>query len=369
MANQRHTVAVIFGGRSSEHSISCVSAAGVLAAIDRAVFDVLAIGITRDGRWFTHSGDVNELRLTDGKLPEVLATGQQILLSTDPNIRGFVSVDGEVLPAAYQSVDIAFPILHGPFGEDGTIQGALEFASIPCVGSGVFASAAAMDKAHMKAVFKAHGLAVGPFEVVTDSQWRNDEAAAIARVAKLGFPVFVKPTRAGSSIGISKVSEISQLKAAIIEARRHDPKVIVEAAVGDMREIECGVLVDASGVPRTSVPAEIIVGGGREFYDFEAKYLEDSAELRVPADLDVATTQRVQAAAVAAFGALDCEGFARCDFFVLANGEVIVNEVNTLPGFTPISMFPRMWLASGMTYVQLVDALLRDALRRGTGLR
>ncbi len=369
MTSTRPVVAVLFGGRSSEHSISCLSAASVLAAIDRDVYEVVAVAIARDGRMFIHSGNPAELATIDGVLPEVHAVGQQVLLTTDPTIRGFVSVDGAALPSAFQRVDVVFPVLHGPYGEDGTIQGALEFANLPCVGSGVFASSAAMDKAHMKAMFVAHGLPVGPFEVVTAQQWSTDKAHVLQRIDSLSYPVFVKPARAGSSIGITKVNSRESLEAAIGEAQTHDPKVIVEAAVGNMREIECGVLVDEAGVPRTSVPAEIIVTGDHEFYDFDAKYLEDSAVLDVPATLDEQTTTRIQQAAVAAFTALECEGFARCDFFVLADGQVIINEVNTLPGFTSISMFPRMWQASGMTYPEIVAALLRDALRRGCGLR
>jgi len=221
----------------------------------------------------------------------------------------------------------------------------------------------------MKSMFVAHGLPVGDYEVITDREWRNDRDDAIARAASLTFPVFVKPCRAGSSIGITKVPDAHGLAHAIEAARQHDPKVIVEAAVSGMREIECGVLVDADGNRRTSVPAEIIVHGEHEFYDFAAKYLEDSAELKVPAVISPAAVANVQAAAVAAFDALACEGFARCDFFLLADDSVIINEVNTLPGFTSISMFPRMWQATGLTYPEIVESLLADAVRRGAGLR
>lgn len=369
VTSSRPVVAVLFGGRSSEHSISCLSAASVLAAIDQADYEVIAIAIARDGRMFVHSGNPASLAKVGDALPEVAAEGRQVLLSTDPTIRGFVSVDGHQLPPQFQSVDVVFPVLHGPYGEDGTIQGALEFANLPCVGSGVFASAAAMDKAHMKAMFVAHGLPVGAFEVISHAQWQSNPEHCIARIDALGYPVFVKPSRAGSSIGISKVHSRDAVAQAIESAQLHDPKVIVEAAVSGMREIECGVLVADSGVPRASVPAEIIVTGAHEFYDFEAKYLEDSAQLQVPADLDAATTARVQTTAIAAFEALECEGFARCDFFVRDNGEVILNEVNTLPGFTSISMFPRMWQATGLTYPEIVATLIRDALRRGCGLR
>ncbi|MEN9711564.1 MAG: hypothetical protein RL441_1556 [Actinomycetota bacterium] len=369
MTSARPVVAVLFGGRSSEHSISCLSAASVLAAIDSAAYEVIAVAISRDGRMFVHSGNPADLAKVGDRLPEVQATGQQVLLSTDPTIRGFVSVDGSTLSAAFTSVDVVFPVLHGPYGEDGTIQGALEFASLPCVGSGVFASAAAMDKAHMKSMFVAHKLPVGPFEVISMAQWKRDANQCLDRIDAMGYPVFVKPSRAGSSIGITKVKSRADLTAAIEAAQAHDPKVIVEASIDGMREIECGVLVDADGIARASLPAEIIVTGAHEFYDFDAKYLEDSAQLVVPAELDSVTTSRVQAAAIAAFESLDCEGFARCDFFVLANGGVIINEVNTLPGFTSISMFPRMWQATGLSYPEIVATLIQDALRRGCGLR
>ncbi|MEY4323750.1 MAG: hypothetical protein RL410_1531 [Actinomycetota bacterium] len=368
MAHQRPVVAVLFGGRSSEHAISCVSAAGVLGAIDTYKYEVIAIGITKSGGWFIFDGSPEELKIRDGVLPEVRAVGREVRMSLDPQIRGFVAVDGKALPDAFGRVDVVFPVMHGPYGEDGTIQGALEFADIPCIGSGVFASAAAMDKAHMKAMFGAHRLPIGAFEVITNSQWMHNKADALKRVAGLGLPVFVKPTRAGSSLGVVKVKDASQIEDAINSARVHDPKVIVEASIEDAREIECGVLV-RDGIAHASVAAEIIVHGQHEFYDFEAKYLENSADLVVPADLPVETLKEVQDLAIKAFEALDCEGFARCDFFVKSNGEVIVNEVNTLPGFTPISMFPRMWQASGLSYPEIIDTLILDALRRGTGLR
>ncbi|MEY4348110.1 MAG: hypothetical protein RIS43_529 [Actinomycetota bacterium] len=368
MAHQRPVVAVLFGGRSSEHAISCVSAAGVLSAIDTYKYEVIAVGITKSGAWFVFDGAPEELTIRDGALPEVRAVGREVRMSLDPHIRGFVAVDGKPLPDAFARVDVVFPVMHGPYGEDGTIQGALEFADVPCVGSGVFASAAAMDKAHMKAMFGAHRLPIGAYEVISNAQWVHHKPEVLKRVAGLGLPVFVKPTRAGSSLGVVKVKDAAQLEDAINQARTHDPKVIVEAAIEDAREIECGVLV-RDGVAQASVAAEIIVHGKHEFYDFEAKYLEDSADLVVPADLPAETLREVQSLAIKAFDALDCEGFARCDFFVKRNGEVILNEVNTLPGFTPISMFPRMWQSSGLSYSEIIDALILDALRRGTGLR
>ena len=256
-----------------------------------------------------------------------------------------------------------------PVSQPAPLQGLLEMAGVPYVGSGVLASAAAMDKGAMKALFAVAGLEQAPYVVVTDRQWRTAQAESLARIQALGFPVFVKPARAGSSVGISKVSDPAHLVSAIEEARQHDPKIVVEAGVADAREIECGVLVDDSGTPRASVCAEIIVHGDHEFYDFEAKYLDDAAELIVPAELTDAQLQDIQELSVRAFEALGCEGLARCDFFLTADGRWLINEVNTMPGFTSISMYPRVWQQSGISYPELVDALVRDALRRGTGLR
>jgi D-alanine-D-alanine ligase len=226
-----------------------------------------------------------------------------------------------------------------------------------------------MDKGVMKSLFAAAGLEQAPYVVITDRDWHRDRATALADAVALGLPVFVKPARAGSSLGITKVSRLEDLEAAVEEARRHDPRVVVESGVVGAREIECGVLVDDEGVPAASVCAEIVVTGPHDFYDFEAKYLDDSAELIVPAELATEVSDRVRDLAVRAFDALGCEGLARCDFFVRPDGTVLVNEVNTMPGFTAISMFPRMWAATGVDYPTLVDRLVRDALRRGTGLR
>lgn len=355
-------VAVVFGGRSSEHAISCVSAGNVLAAIDRDVYDVTPIGISATGRWMLQSGG-ERLAITDGHLPEVQG-GIELTVTSVPGA-AFVRADSSPLA----NVDVVFPVLHGPWGEDGTIQGLLELASIPYVGSGVYASAAAMDKAHMKAAFRAAGIDVGAYEVVTDRQWTNDRNAVLARLSVMVFPVFVKPARAGSSVGITKVREASELAEAIEFARVHDPKVIVEQSVEGVREIECAVLVHPDGTPRASVLGEIRVHPDHDFYDFEAKYLDDGADLVIPADIPADVAARVQQVAIQAFEALDCEGLARVDFFVRDDGMVLVNEVNTMPGFTPISMFPRLWAASGLSYPELIDMLIRDALRRGTGLR
>ncbi len=343
-------VAVLLGGRSSEHSISCISATSIVAALDPDRYQVTAIGIGRDGRWVRDADGGLGFLSHSGPLPEVSADA--------------VSAD----LASCLDVDVVFPVLHGPWGEDGTVQGLLETVGVPYVGSGVLSSAVAMDKGFMKGALAGAGLDVGRYVVVTDREWRHDAASAMARVAELGLPVFVKPARAGSSLGIVKVAHPDALREAIESARKHDPRIIVEAGVEGAREIECGVLVDATGTPRASRCAEIIVNARHEFYDFEAKYLDDSATLVVPADLPPEVEERVRDLAVRAFDALDCDGLARADFFVRSDGTVVINEVNTMPGFTSISLFPRMWEATGVSYRNLVDRLVSDALRKGTGL-
>ncbi len=369
MSSPRIRVAVIFGGRSSEHAISCVSAGSVMRALDPARYDVVPIGLTPDGRWVLESVDPERLRINDGELPQVFDDGSSVVLAGDPTRTEIaVQAAGDV-PRSLAAVDVVFPVLHGPYGEDGTIQGLLEMAGVPYIGSGVLASAAAMDKGAMKAMFAVAGLNQAPYVVVTDRQWRTDQQGSMERIEALGFPMFVKPARAGSSVGITKVKDASTLVNAIEEARKHDPKIVVEAGVADAREIECGVLVDADGAPRASICAEIIVHGNHEFYDFEAKYLDDAAELVVPASLTADELRDVQELSVRAFEALGCEGLARCDFFLTSDGRWLINEVNTMPGFTSISMYPRVWAESGIEYPALVDALVQDALRRGTGLR
>lgn len=362
MTEPRLRVAVLFGGRSSEHAISCVSAGSVLAALDRDRYDVLPIGITPDGRWVLAADDPARLTMQGRTLPAVDPTGTGLALPGDPTAKGLVVLDPGDVPADLGAVDVVFPLLHGPYGEDGTVQGLLELAGVPYVGSGVFASAACMDKDHMKRLFVAAGLPSPRTVVVRAGQ------PVPASVRDLGLPVFVKPARAGSSMGITKVGDWSDLDAALAAAHRHDPKALVEEAVVG-REIECGVLAGLDGEPEASVPAEIRVTGGQPFYDFEAKYLDDATEFDIPPNLDDDTIERVRALAVEAFRALDCEGLARVDFFACPDGRVLVNEVNTMPGFTPASMFPRMWAAAGVSYPQLVDRLIRDAVRRGTGLR
>jgi len=361
----RIRVAVVFGGRSTEHAISCISAGSILAALDRDRYDVVAVGITPEGRWVLAPDDPALLALSGRELPAV-KDGQAVALPADPTAGGLVPLEDG--PGLLGQVDVVLPVLHGPYGEDGTLQGLLELAGVPYVGSGVLASAAAMDKAVAKKLLAAAGMTVAPAEVVRAGRWATDRDGVMNGVRALGLPVFVKPARGGSSIGITKVTDLADLPAAVHDALRCDPKILVEAAVSG-REIECGILEDADGRPQASVPAEVRVVGDYEFYDFEAKYLDAATELDVPADLPADVTERLQAMARSAYDALDCEGLARVDFFVGPAGQLTVNEVNTMPGFTPTSMFPRMWAASGIDYPQLVDRLVQAALRRGTGLR
>ena len=369
----RPRVAVLFGGRSSEHSISCVTAASVLKAIDREKYDVVPIGISRDGRWVLESGDTDRLAISGADaLPEVDSSLPVLSIAQDGGAGAMVVHEQGQVPHALGRVDVVFPVLHGPFGEDGTIQGLMEIADVRYVGSGVLSSAMGMDKHYMKVVLAAAGLPLLRYVAITDRQWRTDPEGRREAVDSLGYPVFVKPCRGGSSIGISKVHDRAGLDAAVEEARRYDPKVVVEQAAGEgAREIECGVLEGLGGAAtETSVVAEIRVEGDHEFYDFAAKYLpEEHTRLDVPADLDDHTADRVRMLSAGAFEALSCEGLARVDFFLLPDGQVVLNEVNTMPGFTPTSMFPLMWAESGVPYPALVDRLVQLALQRPTGLR
>lgn len=367
-------VAVVFGGRSSEHAISVVTAGAVLRSIDRTKYEVLPIGITTDGRWALTADEPARMAISGGELPNVgqLAESEDgaVVLSVDPASREVVYTEPGAVPKALGEVDVVFPVLHGPYGEDGTLQGLLELSGIPYVGSGVLASAVGQDKDYMKRVFTSFGLRVGPYVTIRPREWENDREGALARIADFagehGWPLFIKPARAGSSIGITKVDDASGLDAAIREARRHDPKIIVEALLRG-REIECGVLEFEDG-PRASVPAEIPPVSSHDFYDFEAKYI-DSASGIVPAPLTPEQTAEVQKLAIEAFDAASCEGLVRADFFLTEDGTFVINEINTMPGFTPISMYPLMWQKSGIEYPELVDRLIQAALRRSTGLR
>ncbi|KQW53568.1 D-alanine--D-alanine ligase [Nocardioides sp. Root1257] len=369
--SRKPRVAVVFGGRSSEHAISCVTAGSVLAAIDPEQYDVVPIGIATDGRWVLESGDPERLRIEGpDRLPAVDGDRATIALAPEASSTGLVVTEPSQPPRTLGDVDVVFPLLHGPWGEDGTIQGMLEMAGVRYVGAGVLASAVSMDKAYMKVVLTAAGLPVLPSVTVTAREWEQDPDGCRERAATLGYPQFVKPARGGSSFGISKVHDAGELDDAIAEAIRFDPKVLVEVAAVDAREIECGVLQALDGTPETSAPAELRVGGDHEFYDFAAKYLPgEHTEIDIPADLPDDIAAEIRALAVRAFDAVGCEGLARVDFFVLADGRVVVNEINTMPGFTPTSMYPQMWAASGVDYPALVDRLIRLALARDTGLR
>ncbi|AOT05005.1 D-alanine--D-alanine ligase family protein [Arthrobacter sp. U41] len=366
----RPRVAVLFGGRSSEHAVSCVTAAGVLGAIDQTKYEVIPIGIAKTGQWVLASGDTHDWSLSASSLPEVASSARTVALAEIGGEHQLIVASPNEIPQELGAVDVVFPLLHGPFGEDGTIQGFLELSDTRYVGAGVLASAVGMDKHFMKVVFEAAGLHVGPYIAVTDRQWRNDPETVRKRVDKLGFPVFVKPARAGSSMGISKVDSLEGLDAAIEAAREHDPKLVIEAGIVG-REIECAVLEGrGTDAPRTSMPGEIsVAGGGHEFYDFNAKYVDDAADLSCPADLPDEAITRVRELAAVAFDAVGAEGLSRVDFFYTPDGELIINEINTMPGFTPKSMYPQMWKASGLGYAELIDELIYLALHRKTGLR
>jgi D-alanine--D-alanine ligase len=387
-------VAVVFGGQSPEHAISCAGGGAMLAAIDRDRYDVIGVGILPDGRWVLTADEPERLAITGGEMPSVAAVagpGTRLAPWAAPG-RGDVTADVAgrgalttaepgAIPRELSEVDVVLPILHGPFGEDGTIQGLLELAGIRYVGAGVLASAVSMDKEYMKLIFQARGLPVGPFVVVRDRDWQPagggaaSPSAAEARkpvldaIAELGWPVFVKPARGGSSIGTSKATDLGSLHAAIETARRYDPKVLVEKAI-DGREIECAVLEGlAGGPPDTSLPGQLLVDGGEEFWDFEAKYLDEASGMAIPAPIPAEHIEEIRRLAAAAFDAVSCEGLARVDFFYTRDGEILINEINTIPGMTAASYFPKMWAATGLPVPELIDRLLTTALRKRPGLR
>ncbi|WP_151525134.1 D-alanine--D-alanine ligase family protein [Serinicoccus kebangsaanensis] len=365
----RHRVALVFGGRSDEHAISCATAASVLRALDRERYAVVPVGITREGHWVLVDDDPEALDIRDGRLPQVEDTGRQVIVPLGGVEHEWAWKDGEGQVHPLGEVDVVFPLLHGPFGEDGTIQGLLELADLRYVGCGVLASAAMMDKHVMKVLFASVGLPVGPYTVITDLQWQRDRAAALARAQALTFPVFVKPARAGSSVGVVKVDRPEDLEVAVDKARNHDPKVLVEQGITG-REVECGVLGGrGTEPPRVSECGEITVSG-HDFYDFEAKYLDEAnVQITAPADLPDEVREEIRRIATAAFEVADAEGLARVDVFVAPDGSVVLNEINTMPGFTPYSMYPQAWAASGLSYPELVDELITLALERPLGLR
>lgn len=349
-------VVLLFGGKSSEHSISCATAAGVLSAIDRSKYHVIPVGITRQGVFVPAEDNAERWALRKGELAVVQDEGARVEFSMDGSRQIYrIGIDGS--RSSLGAVDIVFPVLHGPFGEDGTIQGFLELAGIPYVGNGVLASAAGMDKEFTKAIFQDANIPVTPHVVIREANWMRDPESSLEVVRNLGLPVFVKPARAGSSVGVSKVKNWDDFAPAVALALEHDNKLVVEhGLVG--REVECAVLSGRDGArPRVSVAGEIVVTG-RDFYDFDAKYQdEDSVDLIIPAAMTEDQLTEMQSIARRAFEALGCQGLGRVDFFLTADG-FFVNEINTMPGFTPLSMFPSLWQASGIAYSDLIDELI-----------
>ncbi|MBB6120341.1 D-alanine--D-alanine ligase family protein [Nocardiopsis algeriensis] len=372
MSSEKIRVAVVFGGRSSEHEISCVTAGSVLSVIDPDRYEVVPVGITKEGNWVLAPGDPELLRIDAATkaLPSVPSDGMSLALPFDAAGELLV-VDPARGTERLAGVDVVLPLLHGPFGEDGTVQGLFEMLGVRYAGAGVFSSAAAMDKVFMKAVLTGNDIPTSAYVAVNERRWRTERKKVLDDIAALGETVFVKPARAGSSVGISKVKDSADadaVTAAIEAAREHDPKVLVEAQVVG-REIECGVLeAEDGGMPDVSFPAEVHVAEGFDFYDFEAKYLSTSS-LTIPAQLPEDAAARLRGLAAEVFEAMGCEGLARVDFFYTEDGEILVNELNTMPGFTPASAFPQMWAATGLDYAALVDRMITTALRRGTGLR
>ena len=375
---RRIRVAVVFGGRGPEHAISCLGGGNVLRVIDRDRYEVIPIGITTEGAWLQVTDDPAKLAIADGELPTVESVAKP---------------DAHVVPWAYQGdspvvasapghiphvlgdVDLVLPVLHGPYGEDGTIQGLLELAGVPYVGAGVLASAVSMDKEYMKLIFQARGLPVGPHVVVRSSDWpaapqsTPSQAQLAAQIETLGWPLFVKPARGGSSLGTSKASDQGQLAAAIELARQFDPKVIVETAI-TAREIEVAVLEGLDGAPPdTSLPGELRLDGGEDFYDFEAKYLDQASGMLIPAPVPATDADKIREMAATAFNAVSAEGLARVDFFYTPDNQILINEINTFPGMSPTSYFQKMWEATGLPFPQVIDRLLQTALARRPGLR
>lgn len=355
-------VAVLFGGRSSEHSISSATAGGVLRAIDRERFRVIPIGITRDGAFILEDDDPDKFALDPGHLPEVIDNGTRIVWPDSVLSRELKVTDADGT-RSLGKVDVVFPILHGRFGEDGTVQGFLELLDLPYVGAGLLMSAIGMDKHTTKSILKSAGVPVVPWVSVTERDLSRDRELWVRRIRSLGLPVFVKPARAGSSVGVSKVSDWNELDFALAKAFAEDTTVLVEQAIVG-REVECGVLAGRDGdIPRVSLAGEIVITG-REFYDFDAKYLDaPGIELVCPAALSEGELAEMQRIAARAFEAVGGEGLARVDFFFTGT-EFFVNEVNTMPGFTPISMFPKCWIASGMSYEELLSELIDLARAR-----
>ena len=400
MDQRKIRVAVIFGGRGPEHSVSCLGAGNTLNAIDRDRYEVIPIGITTDGTWVPVPDRPERLALTGGELPSVESAAASAANASEGAAGAVVptsdagateesprSEEGrQRLPAArselastavLSDVDVVLPIIHGPFGEDGSLQGLLEMAGVKYVGAGVLASAVGIDKEYMKLIFAARGLPVVRHVVVRERDWplpgageaTPESKRVLDAIAELGWPLFVKPARGGSSIGTSKASDMGQLHESIELARQFDRKVLVEAAV-DGVEIEVSVLEGiAGGPPDTSLPGQMMIEGEDDFYDFGTKYLDPEDRMAIPAPIPAAAADEIRRLAAEAFEAVSCEGMARVDFFYTADGQVLINEINTLPGMTPTSYFQKLWEASGLPFGQLLDRVIQTALAKRPGLR
>jgi D-alanine-D-alanine ligase len=370
-------VGVIYGGRSGEHEISVASAASVIKSLDRTRYEPLPIRIEKDGKWTiadkaptaTSAAEVIEQARSSAK--RLLREGRETVLVAHPSEDTLLTIERRPAPRGSEDVDraivtglgldVVFPVLHGPFGEDGTIQGLLELANVPYVGPGVLASSVGMDKSAMRLMFAAHGLPIAPWKVYLRRDWTQHRDAVVEGALSLGLPLFVKPANLGSSVGISKVKSAADLPAAIEQALEFDRKVVIEWGVPEAREIECAVL--GNDDPQASIPGEVIPG--REFYDYEAKYLDDGSQTVIPAELTAEQVAEVQRLAIAAFRAVDAAGMSRVDFLLgRESGTIYLNEINTIPGFTTISMYAKMWEASGVSYAALVDRLIQLALER-----
>ncbi len=344
-------VAILCGGPGSEHEISCLSAGGVLSAIDRSTYEPILIGITREGKWMALPIDY-PLAINDGTLPSVTGKFPEVSRAD----RG-LSVDGNLL-----SIDVIFPILHGTYGEDGQLQSDLDQIGIPYVGSGAVASELAMDKAEAKSFFARAGIAIAPGITVNESQWKRDPEAVTESISGLGMPLFVKASRGGSSRGTVKVKEIDAFSSAMEEALSFDSKVLIESGIVGA-EVECAVL-EVNGNPQASIPGKVWIDPQYEFYDYQAKYLDGATRIDIPAPFNDEIIEKIRNYALIAFQAIGAKGLARVDFFVTQSGEIIINEINTMPGFTRTSAYPKMWQATGIGYSEVVTHLLESALRR-----
>jgi D-alanine-D-alanine ligase len=355
-------VAILYGGRSAEHEVSVVSARSVMAAIDRSKYDVVPIAITKAGRWMLPEKTPEQLEAPKGSLPGTGEQGTGVALMREPTGAELKPLEGSA--TGLGTIDVVFPVLHGPYGEDGTVQGMLELAGVAYVGAGVLASALGMDKEMQKQLFRSRGLPVVPHIHVHAEDWQRGPESMLELIeAEIGFPCFAKPARLGSSIGVSKCTTADELRAGLDLALQHDDKALVEKAVSG-RELECAVL--GNDEPEASIVGEIV--SAHDFYDFEAKYIEEGSELLIPAPIPEFVSEEIRRLAVEAFRAIDCTGMARVDFFYdEASGAVVVNEINTIPGFTPISMYPKLWEATGIPYAKLIDRLIELAVEKHGG--